>query len=155
MRRLISRLAALSLVAFAMTAQAEDAPKPPSFGIKLLPGYVHEPKQGFDSVVGVISKKDGLTIMYEIGRVRKPGQPGFGGDFSDQAKQLRPEQREWYKEQVLGGKQMHVAMSKDKSLFVSYPESGINFSVVTKSTDELTDALLMICSYSPGAEAGK
>jgi hypothetical protein len=29
----------------------------------------------------------------------------------------------------------------------------MNFSVVTKSTDELTDALLMICTYSPGADA--
>ena len=48
---------------------------------------------------------------------------------------------------------MHVAMAKDQSLFVSFPESGMNFSVVTKSTDELVEALLMICSYSPGAEA--
>jgi hypothetical protein len=99
----------------------------------------------------VINKKDGLTIMYEIGRVPKAGGLALGGDFADRPKLLRAEQREWYKEQVLGGKQMHVAMAKDNSLYVSFPESGINFSVVTKTTDELTDALLMICSYSPPA----
>ena len=153
MRTLPTFLFSISLAAMTTLASAEDSPKPPPFGIRLLPGYVHEPKQGFDSVVGVISKKDGLTIMYEIGRVAKPGGLALGGDFSDRPKQLRPEQREWYKEQVLGGKQMHVAMAKDQSLYVSFPESGINFSVVTKSTDELTDALLMICTYSPGAEA--
>lgn len=151
MRTLIPLVGMLALTTF---ARAADDAKPPPFGIKLLPGYVHEPKQGFDSVVGVISKKDGLTIMYEIGRVAKPSGLALGGDFSDRPKQLRPEQREWYKEQVLGGKQMHVAMAKDKSLFVSFPESGINFSVVTKSTDELAEALLMICTYSPGM-AGK
>jgi hypothetical protein len=152
MRTLIALLP-VGLLVLTTLARAEDAPKPPPFGIKLLPGYVHEPKQGFDSVVGVISKKDGLTIMYEIGRVAKPGGLALGGDFADRPKQLRAEQREWYKEQLLGGKQMHVAMAKDKSLFVSFPESGMNFSVVTKSTDELTDALLMICTYSPGADA--
>jgi hypothetical protein len=150
MRILIALLALLTL---AMSTHADDAPKPPPFGIKLLPGYEHEPKQGFDSVVGVISKKEGLTIMYEIGRVAMPGGLALGGDFSDRPKQLRAEQREWYKEQTIGGKQMHVAMAKDKSLFVSFPESGINFSVVTKSSDELVEALLMICTYAPGAAA--
>jgi len=38
-----------------------------------------------------------------------------------------------------------------KGLYVSFPESGINFSVVVKSLGELADALLMICSYSPPA----
>ena len=46
---------------------------------------------------------------------------------------------------------MHVALAKDKGLYVSFPESGINFSVNVKSFDELADALLMICSYSPPA----
>jgi hypothetical protein len=149
--RAFAMLSGFVLASIAAPAGADDA-KPPPFGIKLLAGYEHEPKQGFDSVVGVISKEDGLTIMYEIGRVAKPGAPALGGDFSDRAKQLRPEQREWYKEQTLGGKQMHVAMAKDKGLYVSFPESGINFSVVTKSSEELAEALLMICSYSPGAE---
>ena len=89
MRIIPAFLVSLSLVAVAISASAEDAPKPPPFGIKLLPGYPHEPKQGFDSVVGVISKKDGLTIMYEIGRVAKPGGLALGGDFADRTKQLR------------------------------------------------------------------
>jgi len=151
MRTIKTVIIGLSLIAINSMTFADDAPKPPPFGIKLLPGYEHEPKQGFDSIVGVIGKKDGLTIMYEIGRVPKPGGLALGGDFSDRPKQLRPEQREWYKEQVLGGKQMHVALAKDKGLYVSFPESGINFSVTIKSFDELTDALLMICSYSPPA----
>src|SRR5438309_1303373 len=42
---------------------------PPPGNMKLLPGYVHEARRGIDSRVGVIYKKDGLSISYDIGRM--------------------------------------------------------------------------------------
>jgi hypothetical protein len=126
---------------------AQDAARPPPGNIKLLPGYVHEPKQGFDSIVGLIEKKGGLTIMYEIGRVAKPGALALGGDFSDRAKNLKEIQRQWYKEQTIAGQAVHIAMAKDGGLYVSFPESGVNFSVMIKTAEDVADALLMILSY--------
>jgi hypothetical protein len=139
-------VALLSLVLCGPLA-AQNAPKPVPGGIKLLPGYAHEPKQGFDSIVGVIEKKGGLVIMYEIGRVAKPGGLALGGDFADRAKSLKEIQRQWYKEQTIAGQAVHIAMAKDGGLYVTYPESGVNFSVMTKTPEDLADALLMILSY--------
>src|SRR5262245_6481631 len=94
-----------------------NAPAPG--GIKLLPGYVHEKLQGIDSIVGRLVKKEGLTIQYEIGAVPKPGGPVFGGSFSDYPKNTPADQRLWYKEQTIGGRDVHLAMLKTKMLLVS------------------------------------
>lgn len=122
-----------------------DAPAPG--GMKLLPGYVHERLQGIDSIVGRIVKKEGLSISYEIGHVPKPGGPVFGGSFSDYPKNTPADQRLWYKEQTIAGREIHTALTKTKTLMVSFPASGINFSTAIKSEEDVAEALLLILSF--------
>jgi hypothetical protein len=137
------------LIAIGMLANTAAANDPPG-KMELLPGYKHEPLQGIDSIVGKVSNPMGLSIQYEIGRVRKPGEFGLGGDFTDQAKAVPEADRRWYREHRIGGQSVHIALSKENSLSVSYPDTGVNFHVTVKSSEDLTDALLMILSY-PGA----
>jgi len=42
---------------------------------------------------------------------------------------------------------MHVAYRKDKILFVSFPNKGINFSAKISNADEMADMLMMIMTY--------
>jgi hypothetical protein len=133
--------------------KAED-PRPLPGAIKLLPGYVHEPKQGFDSIVGTIAKKGGLEINYDIGRVPKPGGLRLGGDFVDQPKQVPKDMLDWYKEQVVQGHEVHLAYGKDKLLLASFPAHGVNFAAKAATPEDLADALLIILTF-PKAEAKK
>ena len=59
MRSLTTRITAAAILAAitvtAMSTDATAADDPPG-AIKLLPGYTHERKQGFDSIPGVITK---------------------------------------------------------------------------------------------------
>jgi len=128
----------------------EDTPPPGA--ITLLPGYTHKALQGIDSRPGMISGENGLQINYDIGAVVAPGAPRFGGSFSDRAKAVPAEQRHWYKEQVVAGQPVHLVLTKGKVLMASYPKAGINFSAEIKSSEQLTDALLIILSY-PAAPA--
>lgn len=116
-------------------------------GMRLLPGYVHQPLQGFDSIVGKITKKDGLQINYEIGGIPKPGGLRLGGQFSDRPKLTPKKQVRWYREQIVGGQPVHLAYRKDNILLVSYPKKGMNLSVKLHSADEMAEALLMILTY--------
>ncbi len=102
-------------------ALAADAPLA---GMRLLPGYKHQPLQGIDSIVGEIKKEDGLRIMYEIGGVVKPGAPRFGGSFSDRPKLAPKDQVRWYLEQTVNGQPVHLAHRKDNVLLVSFPKNG-------------------------------
>lgn len=140
----VALVATMSSTTFSLGA---DAPPPGS--IQLLPGYVHEPLQGFDSIVGKISKKGGLTIQYEIGRVRKPGDLAVGGDFSDAAQRLPEKDRKWFKQQVVNGQPVNVAYGKDDVLYVAYPQSGVNFTSKVKTPEEVAEALLMLLTYPP------
>lgn len=134
--------AALSLVTSALFAA-----DPPLGGMKLLPGYKHQPLQGIDSIVGEIKKEGGLRIMYEIGAVIKPGAPRFGGSFTDRPKQTPKDQARWYDERVVGGQPMHVAYRKDNLLLVSFPQKGMNLSATVRTADEMAEVLLMIMTY--------
>jgi hypothetical protein len=116
-------------------------------GMRLLPGYKHQPLQGFDSIVGKIEKENGLRINYDIGAIPKPGVPAFGGGFSDRPKLTRKGDVRWYREQVINGQPVHLAHRKDNILMVSYPKQGVNFSVTVRSAAEMADALLMILTY--------
>jgi hypothetical protein len=139
-------LGAFVLVA-ASVACAADAPPPGN--VQLLAGYVHEPLQGIDSIVGKISKKGGLTIQYEIGRVPKPGGLALGGDFSNAAQRLPEKDRRWLKQQVVAGEPVDIAYGKNDVLIVSFPKSGVNFTSTVKTQEELADVLLMVLTY-PG-----
>ena len=116
-------------------------------GMQLLPGYKHQPLQGFDSTVGEVKKEEGLRIIYEIGRLTKPGAPRIGGSFSDRPKQTPKDKIRWYLEQVVGGQPIHVAYLKDNTLLASFPKKGTNFSVTVRNTGEMAEALLMILTY--------
>ena len=120
--------------------------------MRLLPGYVHQPLQGFDSIVGKITKKDGLQINYEIGGIPKPGGLRLGGQFSDRPKLTPKNQVRWYREQIINGQPVHLAYRKDNFLLVSYPKKGINLSVKIRTADEMAEALLMILTY-PNTDA--
>lgn len=124
---------------------AED---PPPGNIQLLPGYTHKALQGIDSRPGVIEKEGGLKIHYDIGAVIPPGQPRFGGSFSDRPKAVPENQRHWYKEQTIAGQPVHIAYTKQNVLMAAFPKGGINFSVKAKTTEDVTDALLIILSYA-------
>ena len=65
---LITTASVLSCVS---RSAAQDIPEVLQ-GMRLLPDYRLQPLQGMDSIVGQISKPDGLTIRYEIGRIPKP-----------------------------------------------------------------------------------
>ena len=143
----IYSMAALFLVTSVLAVHANEAKLG---GLRLLPGYSHIPLQGFDSIVGRIEKKDGLRISYEIGAVVKPGEPRFGGSFSDRPKLTPADKIHWYREQKVNGVIAHLAHRKDDILLVSFPEKGMNMSVKVSSSAEMAEALLIILTY-PGA----
>jgi hypothetical protein len=131
---------------------ADDEAPPPPGNIALLEGYAHEPLQGFDSIVGRIAKEGGLSISYEIGRVRQPGQLAIGGDFVDQALAVPAEARAWHAAQTIDSQPVHVTLDKQGMLYVTFPESGANFSVEAKKPAQVAEALLMLLSYRAALE---
>ncbi|MCA9117394.1 MAG: hypothetical protein KDA79_20130 [Planctomycetaceae bacterium] len=144
-----SALTAVVCLACALPANAAENPLG---GMQLLPGYVHQPLQGIDSVVGRITKKDGLTLTYEIGSLPQPGGLRLGGQFSDRPKQVPPAQLRWYREQVVHGQPVHLAYLKDNQLMVSFPLKGMNVHTKVENADEMAEALLMLLTY-PGPPA--
>jgi hypothetical protein len=126
---------------------AEETAVAPPGGMQLLSGYIHTPMQGIDSQVGEITKEGGLRISYEIGRVTPPGQPRMGGSFLDRPKLAPRESVQWYREQTINGQSVHLAMTNDNVLLVSFPGKGINFRSAIGSTEQLVDAMLMILTY--------
>jgi hypothetical protein len=112
------------------------------WGIKLLPGYKHEKLRGIDTVVGKISKEGGLIFSYDVGRLA-----GNYVKAQDKGTIL------WYKDQVVDGRPVHLALSKDRMLFVTFPESAANFAGKVKTDEELVDMLLMVLTYTPPPKA--
>ncbi len=142
-----TNLAASLLMVLSVVSAALAADAPPPGGIKLLPGYTHTPKQGFDSIHGEIAKKDGITIHYGIGRVRPPGGIGIGGDFTNAVESLREDEVQWKKEQTISGQPVQIALAKNQILYITFPRLGANFNVKTKSSEDITDTLLMVLKF--------
>jgi hypothetical protein len=115
--------------------------------MQLLPGYTHQTRQGIDSLIGGISKPNGLRFGYEIGRVTKPGRARTGGSFIDGPRQQREDQIRWYREQTVNGQPIHLAYRNDDLLLVSFPHKGLNISVRVRDANEMAEALLMIMTY--------
>lgn len=140
---LLAALVALS------PANAQTA-LPSGLEIELLPGYVHQPLQGIDSIVGKLSKKGGPEVLYEIGRLPKPGAPRLGGDFTNQAEQLPAAQTLWRKKQKVAGREVHVAYGKDQRLVIStaFKTIGVNFSSEAKTPEDVAEVLLMILTLN-------
>lgn len=151
------------LIVFAMSAfgcifAAESEPKGdvvklPKGQITLPAGYKHEQLQGFDSVPGRIVKEGGLKISYDIGGIPKPGAPRLGGQFTDHPKNMPKAQQKWYKERTIAKQPVHMALSKDDRLYVSFPLSGINFSVEASSKEKTEEALSILLTYRDPAIA--
>ena len=133
------------LGATAATAVGQT-PLPNGFEIRLLPGFTHEPLQGIDSIVGRLASKDGRQIQYEMGGIPAPGALRLGGHFVNQAQQLPEKDRLWLKEQIVGGRKVHVAYSKTNTLVISSASAteGVNFHTIAKDPGEVADALLMV-----------
>jgi hypothetical protein len=145
----------LGVLLLAMTMECSTAMADDRIGgMQLLPGYKHQPLQGFDSVVGKISKPNGLEISYEIGAIPKPGGLSLGGQFSDRPRLTPQDQRRWYQEQTVAGQKVHLVYRNDNYLLVSFPKQGMNLSVKVLTPDEMAEALLMILTY-PMAEKGE
>lgn len=115
--------------------------------MQLLPGYKHQTRQGIDSLIGGISKPNGLSFGYEIGRVTKPGRARTGGSFIDGPLQQPKDQIRWYREQTVNGQPIHLAYRNDDLLLVSFPHKGLNISVRVRDANEMAEALLMIMTY--------
>jgi hypothetical protein len=112
---------------------------PPPGGIKLLPGYHHEIRQGIDSIVGIISRPGGLEIQYDIGEM--------AGDYTACATCGWTKGEIWRKVQVVNGQRMVCVFTKDKRLVVSFPQSRANFYATIHGGDELADMLLMMATF--------
>jgi hypothetical protein len=132
-------VAALAVVAFlGISAHAGDPGTPG--GMKLLPGYKHAKLKGIDTRVGKVWKEGGLAFHYDIGR-----SAGNAAKSQEKASVL------WYKEQVVNGRSVQLAFTKDRMLFVTFPETSANFSGKAKSDKEVVDMVLMVLTYAPPA----
>ncbi len=143
-------LLSLLLLGAMTPASFGQTPLPGGFEISLLPGFTYEPKQGFDSIVGEIAKKDGLKIQFEMGRIPAGGLR-LGGDFVNQALHLPEKDRQWLKEQTAaGGRKIHVAYSKEQLLIVTTASKteGVNFTAVAKSPGDVAEVLLMVLTLA-------
>ena len=142
-------LAALTLGVTAPAATGQT-PLPAGHEIKLLPGFAHEPRRGIDSIVGLLAKKDGLQINFEMGGGVLPGAPRFGGSYVNQALRLPGADRLWLKEQAVGGRTFHVAYGKDHLLIISSAsaKTGVNFHAVAKTPEDVADVLLMVLTLT-------
>lgn len=140
----VATLVAILAMGIGAVALAAEPDNPTPGGIKLLSGYKHKKLQGIDTRVGEFSKEGGLSIKYDIGRL--------AGNY---AKSQAKEEPLWHKEQVIGGRPVHLTLAKDKTLFVTLPEANANFYGTAKSEEDIADILLMVLSYAPNEKPAK
>jgi len=133
MRTAAGLLLAPLLLAATCMAQSEAPPG----NIRLLPGYLHQRGQGFDSKVGTIARREGLTIEYDIGPM--------AGDYTDR----KWDGEIWRKNQIINGHPIVVVFTKANLLVISFPGRNANFLATIRSDSEMADMLLMVLTYSP------
>ena len=119
------------------TAQTGSVPG----NIRLLPGFVHHRGQGIDSMVGSITRKDGLVIQYDIGKA--------AGVYTDCEWCGWTDGELWRRSQIVGGHEVRIVLTKSKRLVISFPDAPANFYATIGSDADLTDTLLMVLTYSP------
>lgn len=135
----------------AQVAANKPTALPAGLEITLQPGFTYVPRQGFDSIVGGIEKKDGLKISFEMGAIPPPGAPRFGGSFANYATRVPEKERQWLKEMDSNGRKVHVAYGNDQMLIVTSAteKEGVNFHATAKTPEEIADVLLMVLSLAP------
>jgi len=147
MRRLRVIPVTLALVVIALLlalGQVRDTVRTGPGGMRLLPGYLHEPAMGIDSCPGNIWKTGGPKIDYDI------------GSFAADAARVLAEQSgvAWSKTQDTGKSTVALTMTSGRYLGITvtskaHSEDKASF-VIQNATDEaLADALLMIMTYDP------
>lgn len=135
--RKIHFLCIMFFLTFTLCPSGAEQTDPPG-AIRLLPNYQHQARQSYDTEVGRIWKEDGLLIHYDIGPL--------AGNFATVS---RPDQRLWYKEQASGRRRVQLALTKDRTLYVTFPDDDANFYATLKTEEDLVDMLLMVLTYSP------
>ncbi len=144
----LSLVGTMTLSVHAQVAANKPTALPSGLEITLQPGFAYVPRQGFDSIVGGIEKKDGLKISFEMGAIPPPGAPRFGGSFSNYATRVPEKDRQWLKEMDANGRKVHIAYGKDQMLIATSAteKEGVNFHATAKSPEEVADVLLMVLS---------
>lgn len=122
------------LSACVCSAAADEVPG----SMKLPPGSTAKNLQGKDSLVGAVSRDNGLTIHYDIG--------ALAGNYT---KGLKDDDLAWRKEQTAGGRPVQTALTKDRTLYVTFPDDNANFYGKVSTDEELADFLLMTLTYVP------
>src|SRR5262245_29066614 len=142
----ILAVSALVATGTGRTTNGAKEPDPAPGAMKLLPGYQHTKDPGDDPLSGNIWKERGLDIYYDIGG-------GGSATATRKAKAL------WYKEQVINGRVVQLALAvfpnKNRELYVSVPEGSdrfANFHTRVQSDEDVADMLLIVLTYTP---AGK
>lgn len=116
--------------------------------IKLIKGYKHQSIPADDAVSGEIYKEHELVIRYEMG-----GMQGITANPRNKKKY------KWYKEQIINGRQVNIALTQDDDLIVSFilgpnPETttyAANFTARISNPEDLADALIMILTFDSRA----
>ena len=117
----------------------------PPKGIGLLAGYKHKGATDFEgNQVGVISKRDGVKIKYEMGFSQ-----GMAVDADQKAIYV------WYREQKANGRITRYALSKGNVLMISIPLDDApqtlhvaNFYGTIQKPDDIADMLFMILPFA-------
>jgi len=129
----------------------------------LLPGFVHERRQGIDSRVGVIYKEGGLSIGYDIGRMagvyasqyfpehfeQIKKQTNLNADAIEREIKFLQDKIEWRQRQEINGDEVLIVHLKDSTLIASFVNSTANFTAKVHSGDEIADFLLTVLTYQP------
>ncbi|MCH8165366.1 MAG: hypothetical protein IH889_07130 [Planctomycetes bacterium] len=146
MRTILSfAIVALVVGSLSVALRAASADDPPPGSIKLLDGFKHQRMQGIDTRVGKIWKENGITIQYDIGRL--------AGNYAQQQRKYQADQLVWDRQQTWHGEPVELAMTKNRQLYVSFPESHANFYGQVQKEEDLVDALLMVLMYVPAKKA--
>ncbi len=104
--------------------------------IQLLPGYIHIPRQGMDTLVGTISNQKEVVINYDIGDLAGNVAQGYSR-----------KETIWHKEYSLKGKRVQMTFTKTKMLFVHFDEGSANFSAKIHKPEDMIDILWMLRTY--------
>lgn len=139
------------------TALADD---PPYGDLKLLDGYRYRRSRTTDTINGEIYKEGGLSIEFESGI-----SEGYAADPKQKAKYL------WYREQVINGHKIFVALGErgaatawkperlrgatlGRVLIVTFPgkfgpNDAANFYAEVLDEKEIAETLLMVLTFDP------
>jgi hypothetical protein len=121
-------------------AQTESSvlPEPPPGNIKMLPGYIHKTGRHTDTYDGTISKKNGIEIYYDMGRL--------AGNYALFHYKREKGNLIWSKVQKINGLKLRISYLKDGSIYATFGKWD-NFISTVKTNEELSDFLTIIMTY--------